>query len=192
MKQKELAIWIKHVSGIRKWFPFGPLQRKFNAEGRLHGKPAYISPTRVMDYENGKQHGIDATLFGSVHYYYEGIMVPPRFITDPKSLNIGDVIKIPNAEVRYAGLKIYGYDRIEEEGLFELLSEDAGYKMYRFKESGLTEPLFFLRCINSTPELNGTYKTYFLCVPSNMKSCKEAVAWTFRANKEEYKPTIET
>ena len=46
--------------------------------------------------------------------------------------------------------------------------------------------------INSTPELDNSFKTYFLRVPPNIKSAKEAVAWTFGKTKENYNPSIQT
>lgn len=54
------------------------------------------------------------------------------------------------------------------------------------------EPILFLKVINGTVELDGSYKNYYLCVPPTMKSCKEAVAWTFRMSAEEYVPSQET
>ena len=33
--------------------------------------------------------------------------------------------------------------------------------------------------VNGTPEEDGTFKRYFLQVPANMRSAREAVAWTY-------------
>jgi len=59
-------------------------------------------------------------------------------------------------------------------------------------DMGELEPSAFVKVFNSTPEIDGSTKTYFLAVPPNMKTVKEAVAWTFYASEEEYQPQYET
>ena len=39
---------------------------------------------------------------------------------------------------------------------------------------------------NGTAEPDGTHKTYFLRVPSQMRTAREAVAWTYGLMAEEY------
>lgn len=46
----------------------------------------------------------------------------------------------------------------------------------------------FVRVINSTPEPDGSYRDYWLSVPSNMRRAREAIAWTFGLREEEYAP----
>ena len=46
--------------------------------------------------------------------------------------------------------------------------------------------------VNSTPEPDGSWKTYFLRVPPQMRSCQEAVAWTFNCSPDEYAVAVET
>jgi YHS domain-containing protein len=55
-----------------------------------------------------------------------------------------------------------------------------------------TDPVCVLKVINSTPEPDGSYKEYYLTVPPDMTSAKQAVAWTFRMTPEEYSPSQET
>jgi hypothetical protein len=50
----------------------------------------------------------------------------------------------------------------------------------------------FVKVINSTAEPDGTFKTYWLRVPSHINTAKDAVAWTFGLDSNEYKPIIET
>jgi hypothetical protein len=49
-----------------------------------------------------------------------------------------------------------------------------------------------VRVKNSTPEPDGTYKEYFLRVPPTIKTAREAVAWTFEMDENEYKPKFES
>jgi hypothetical protein len=46
--------------------------------------------------------------------------------------------------------------------------------------------------INSTPELDGTFRTYFLRVPPETRTARQGVAWTFGMTEQEYAPTVET
>jgi hypothetical protein len=65
--------------------------------------------------------------------------------------------------------------------------------MELFQVDGVfSEPLTYLKVLNSTPEVDGTQKEYFLCVPPTMKQCKQAVAWTFGLDAEDYNPCQET
>jgi len=44
--------------------------------------------------------------------------------------------------------------------------------------------------INGTPEVDGTRKRYFLQVPANMRTAREAVAWTYGLPEARYRPTV--
>jgi hypothetical protein len=46
--------------------------------------------------------------------------------------------------------------------------------------------------INGTPEPDGTLKHYFLQVPANMRSPREAVAWTYGLPEQRYRPSVRT
>ena len=46
--------------------------------------------------------------------------------------------------------------------------------------------------VNSTPEPDGTWKTYFLRVPPTTTTATAAVAWTFGMAEAAYQPSRET
>jgi hypothetical protein len=46
--------------------------------------------------------------------------------------------------------------------------------------------------VNSTAEPDGSRKRYWLRVPPEMQTAREAVAWTFGLSEREYDPTTET
>lgn len=189
--------WIARINYMRSEYEFGPLKQYRNEEGRLHrdGKPAYVSPTRCIYYINGRRHGLDVDIYGSKVYYYENIMIPSRFIEKQKELSIQDIVSHPNTEVRYVGLKLYGFERLLEEGHVIVLDEEekTGYKLLQFKfKDGNLDPYTVVRVINSTAEPDGSFKPYYLTVPPTMKTAKQAVAWTFRMEEHEYAPSQET
>ncbi len=54
------------------------------------------------------------------------------------------------------------------------------------------EPIVMVEVLNSTPEPDGTRKTYFLRVPPTMRTAREAVAWTFDMDGAAYAPAVES
>ena len=63
--------------------------------------------------------------------------------------------------------------------------------MYR-KELPDDEPIVMVKVRNSTPETDGTVKDYFLRVPPTSETPRQAVAWTFGVEANEYYPTVES
>jgi len=169
-----------------------------NGVGILHAdhEPAWASPTRVIWYKDGRKHGIDADIHGSITYYYENIRIPPKYhqaITNPELLSVEEVLKHPNQEVKYVGMKIVGFDRVMKHKSAKVIHKDADTDQVLFEIKGVfEEPIKYVRVWNSTAEPDGTFKPYYLCVPPEVKTCREAVAWTFRMTAEEYKPSQET
>jgi len=202
--QARIAKWEGRVNGIQRLYPFGPLSFKRDGDGRLHSDdgPAYISPLRCTWYQEGKKHGLDVDAFGSTCFYYENILVPPRFMQDPESLTFDEVIGHANTEIRYVGMQIYGYDRMREEERFDIIDSDVAADGTErellqcdgvFKgTNGSNERITLVKVTNSTPHPDGTYKDYYLKVPPDMKTCQQAVAWTFRMEPDEYVPAQET
>lgn len=54
------------------------------------------------------------------------------------------------------------------------------------------EPIVMIEVVNRTRELDGRFKRYWLGVPPEMRTAREAVAWTFNMRAEQYAPEIET
>jgi hypothetical protein len=54
------------------------------------------------------------------------------------------------------------------------------------------EPILMVEVLNSTPEPDGSRKTYFLRVPPHMQTARQAVAWTFRMDQFTYAPAVES
>jgi hypothetical protein len=195
MKNSNFEAWKARLDYFGKEFPFGKMQRIVNEEGNLHNDkgPALITPTRIIHYINGRKHGVDADIYGSINYYYENIRIPPHFFTKPESLTIKEVLAHPNAEVRYVGMRIIGMDKVMQHKKTKIIHEDHDKNMVLFQFGGVfEEPISYLKVVNSTMEPDGTYKDYYLCVPPDMQTCKQAVAWTFGLEEKKYNPVQET
>ena len=192
---KHFDKWMARLRFINDEYPFGPLQMKKTVEGKLHCSdgPAFISPTRCIWYNDGKKHGLSVDRWGTVNYYFEGIRVPDRFFTHPDELTIEEILKQDNTEVRYAGIRIMGLEKLKNCQGYHLIHSDPSIGAELFSFDGVFDliKLTFVQVTNSTAELDGTYKKYFLMVPPEMKTCHDAIAWTFREKPEDYHPDKE-
>lgn len=195
---RKYEAWAARLKFFGAEFGFGPIRRILNEDNRLHcdNGPAYVSPTRVIWYRNGKQHGLDADKFGSILYYYEGVRIPPHFFTKPQEVTLKEVLAHKNTEVRYVGMKVIGLDKILGMPTTKVIHKDTdqfGKERILFQiPKVFDEPTLYVKVVNSTPEPDGTFKDYFLCVPPTMKTCLEAVAWTNYMKAEEYQPSQES
>ena len=188
--------WIKHVKNIKTEYEFGPIQSFKNPDGRLHRDvgPAYISPTCLIHYRDGNRHGLSVDIWGSKLYYFDDVMVPSYYITDPDKLTIEDVLNNPNAEVRAVGVRVYGFERMLQEERLKVLEieKETGYMLLKWDGSDVDDAFCLVRVINSTPNPDGTRSIYYLTTPPDMKTVREAVAWTFYKDADEYVPAQET
>lgn len=200
MKNYGFDAWKARLEYMGKDLPFteSGIKEIRNEVNSLHAdhEPAWRSPTRVIWYRDGRKHGIDADKHGSITYYYENIRIPPKYhqaISNPELLTVEEVLKHPNQEVKYVGMKIVGFDRVMKHKNTKIVHKDPETDQVLFEIRGVfDEPMKYVRVWNSTAELDGTFKPYYLCVPPEVKTCKEAVAWTFRKTADQYNPSQET
>ena len=89
----------------------------------------------------------------------------------------------------------FGEERLLREGDAKLVDEDVAGRLWR-REMPLSWPrdeaVVMVEVLNSTPEPDGSRKTYFLRVPPNTSSARAAVAWTFGLSFEAYRPAVES
>jgi hypothetical protein len=130
-------------------------------------------------------------------YVYQGVLIDdPNLIEKPESITVQSIIDEENAELRRIKLELMTYEKFIKESKAKTLDrgepgdESALYKVDLGEEA---EPVTILQVINSTAEADGSFRKYFLRVPPNMESVRQAVAWTFCFdNPEDYKPEVET
>ncbi|MBI1807932.1 MAG: hypothetical protein HYR76_12880, partial [Ignavibacteria bacterium] len=96
-----------------------------------------------------------------------------------------------NAEVRRVMIERFGVQQFIVASGAKVIHQDECGVLYK-KELMMDEPLVMVKVINSTPEPDGTYKSYFLRVPPTITTAREAVAWTFDMKPEEYSPKRQT
>ncbi len=163
------------------WWPFEGICLAFDNPAELH-----LDDRMRLHNENGACVRFrDDWGFSAVH----GVVVP-EFVAR-NEFDAADIDAQPNAEVRHVMLKNYGVARyINESGAQEINKDEYGILYRKTLRGG--EAICIVEVINKTPSSDGDRKKYHLCVPPNMTSAKQAVAWTFRMSAEEYNPVRET
>ncbi len=124
-------------------------------------------------------------------FFIDGVLANRNFVLYPEKLTISDIEEERNAAMRRAMIDMYGASRYITDSGVELFQKDECGELYR-KEQLDDEALVMVRVINSTPEPDGSYRSYWLRVPPHVDTAREAVAWTFNMNSIEYRPREET
>ncbi|MFT2016647.1 DUF6745 domain-containing protein [Streptomyces sp. 796.1] len=128
---------------------------------------------------------------GFALYAWRGMPVPADFLQQLGSLTPARVRAEENAELRRVMLEYYGYDRyLEESGAVPVHRDETGV-LWRIELAG-DEPVVMVEVVNSTPEPDGSSRTYWLRVPPRTTTAREGVAWTFGLPAEEYEPQRQT
>jgi len=180
---ERLALWLDLARSCGWWEPFKgvvfmcerPLRQTLDNRGRLHNLSGPAFESR------------DGWMFYAVH----GVRVPEKVVLKPDSLTVKEVESEQNVEIRRVMIDRYGQDRYLIDSGAKQLHKDEWGTLYR-KELKDDEPMVMVKVKNSTPELDGTSKNYFLRVPPQIETARQAVAWSFGKESEMYMPGVET
>lgn len=124
-------------------------------------------------------------------YAWRGMPVPGEFLDELVSLTPERIRSEENAELRRVMLEHYGYDRYLAESGAQPLQRDETGILWRIALPD-DEDVVMVEVVNSTPEPDGTYRTYWLRVPPTTRTAREGVAWTFGLTAPEYEPVAQT
>lgn len=124
-------------------------------------------------------------------YAWRGMPVPGEFIAELASLTADRIRDEENAELRRVMLEFYGYDRYLSESGAEPVQRDETGILWRIPLTG-DEDVVMVEVVNSTPEPDGTSRTYWLRVPPATRTAREGVAWTFGVSEADYEPLVQT
>lgn len=96
-----------------------------------------------------------------------------------------------NVEIKRLMVERYGASKyLQETGAVVIHSDKFGV-LYSKPQLG-DDPLVMVEVLNSTPEPDETIKSYFLRVPPEIRTAREAIAWTFGLSPDEYDPDEQT
>ncbi|MFI5721763.1 DUF6745 domain-containing protein [Streptomyces cyaneofuscatus] len=128
---------------------------------------------------------------GFALYAWRGMPVPADFLAELASLTPQRIREEENAELRRVMLEFYGYDRYLTESTAEPVHRDEMGILWRIALDG-DEDVVMVEVVNSTPEPDGTHRTYWLRVPPTTRTAKDGVAWTFGLDGAAYAPVRQT
>ncbi|WP_338894476.1 DUF6745 domain-containing protein [Streptomyces sp. TG1A-60] len=128
---------------------------------------------------------------GFALHAWRGLPVPGGFLDRLGALTPAEIRAEENAELRRVMLEHYGYDRYLEESGAKPVHRDESGVLWRIALPG-DEDVVMVEVVNSTPEPDGTSRTYWLRVPPTTTTAREGVAWTFGLSAEAYEPLRQT
>ncbi|HEX4812063.1 MAG TPA: hypothetical protein VFV66_04865 [Nonomuraea sp.] len=128
---------------------------------------------------------------GFALHAWHGMPVPAEFGAAMSDLTAERIRGEENTELRRVMLEHFGYDRYLAESDAKPVHRDETGVLWRI-ELPDDEPIAMVEVVNSTPEPDGTRRTYFLRVPPWVRGAREGVAWTFGVAESDYRPDRET
>jgi len=168
-----LTVWRQacYFSPIGDKSDFFPVTVHFNQTGSLHSTKG-----PAITFSDGLK-----------VYFIRGIEVGELAVMRPHEIPISMIRDCKNIEQRRILIDCYGKENyISSMGLKPIHQDDWG-QLFR-AEIPNDEPLCMLKVVNNTPEKDGTYKDYWLCVPSSITTAKAGVAWTWARAEQAFNP----
>ncbi|MFJ2936821.1 DUF6745 domain-containing protein [Streptomyces sp. NPDC087219] len=128
---------------------------------------------------------------GFALYAWRGMTVPADFLAGLAGLTPERIREEENTELRRVMLEYYGYDRyLAASGARHQHRDETGV-LWRI-ELADDEDVVMVEVVNSTPEPDGSHRTYWLRVPPTTRTAREGVAWTFGLHPDAYEPLVQT
>lgn len=185
-----MGFCIPMLSHLFEWFKHGIVYHFGRSRCVLIERPMDIA----LDGQN-RLHNLTGPAMeyrdGFCEWAVHGVPVPDYVVLEPETITAEDIDSEPNMEVRRIKLQQMGIERYLSEGhAKETIRDDFGVLFSKpDRNDGVA---LFAKVLNSTPEPDGTFKTYFLRVPPTIKTPKEAVAWSFGVRPEDYHLVAQT
>ena len=124
-------------------------------------------------------------------YSWHGVTVDSYVIEQPDQITVDDIEQEENSEVRRVKTVRFGESKYLQNSAHDVIDESSYGTLYQKQVPG-DEALVMVRVKNSTPEPDGTFKHYFLRVPPSITTARQAVAWTFGLEPDDYQPLEES
>ena len=166
------ASWIvphQHVC----WIAERPVRLLTDVKGRLH-----CAKGPALCYRDG----------WSVHAW-KGVQVPAWMIEHPERITPSRISDTFEPTLRNTMIDIMTPERFIATGLVACVSKDDTGVLWRkhWGHRGVTIGSWSaVEVVNGTPEPDGSRKHYVLTVPSQVRTAREAVAWTYGLSAKQY------
>lgn len=169
---------------------------------------AILVPRPRMKIRDGRLHSDDGPAVswtgGACYYFLDGIQVDPSVVLDPDSITLQMILDEKNLELRRVLAERFGIKRYLQEVGARVVHEDETGRLWQedirlYMKPGSANnairrgvPFTFVEVTNATLESDGSQRRFFLRVPPTMRTAREAVAWTFALEPDQYRPIVET
>jgi hypothetical protein len=129
-------------------------------------------------------------------WYVHGVQVSRQIVDAPETLTPGQILGEPNVPLRRVMIDRFGADRLMMTANSEIVDQDQDRlgrpRLLRRQRIPGDEDIVMVQVANATPDPEGWNRLHLLRVPPTVRSCAEAVAWTFGMEASEYAPVQET
>jgi hypothetical protein len=151
-------------------------------------------PSPALFVEHHALHRADGAAIawpsGERYWFWNGIEVPRWIIKTPEQIKPAHIWNEPNLELRRCLVDRFGAERLVRELGAKLAAEDQYGRLWRCP---VGENVFaVVEVENGTAEADGTRRRYWLRVPPGMRTPREAVAWTYGLQAQEYELAART
>jgi len=181
------------------WKPWTTEQMKlamfafYKREGRWPMAREYKLANELPPYRQWMWRGYDELNT----YDVRSIDVWERIIARDKRCTPQMAISFRNVLARKEAIDRIGFQTFLKKKLATVREEDPEWgTLYELPGETPSEPMVMLKVINSTAEPDGTFSEYYLRVPPNMQTAREAVRWTFGGDEmfgqQAYEPLVQT
>jgi hypothetical protein len=146
-------------------------------------------PATIRRDDRGRLHSREGPALqyrdGLTIYMWKGVQVPDWMIEHPDLITTAFIDRHPDFLLRRCMIEIMTPEKyIANSGAVPVARDETGI-LWR-KQWWNNDAWAAVEVVNGTPEPNGVYKHYFLQVPPNVRSAREAVAWTYGMTESEY------
>lgn len=118
-------------------------------------------------------------------FAWRGVELPRWLIEHPERITLAAIDAQTNVQIRRCMIEIMTPRRYVAEGGARRIAEDETGILWR--RTWLAHDAWAaVEVINATPEPDGTRKHFFLQVPPNLQTAREAVAWTYGMQPDVY------
>jgi hypothetical protein len=127
---------------------------------------------------------------GTVGYFVSGIALEPWVVEEPERLTAATALQQRNAEVRRVMIELMGPQRFLSQAQPRVVDTDRD-------GAGMARRLLRVDMRGDEPysmvEVNcpSTGHVHYLRVPPQLQTCREAVAWTFGCEPDDYAPLVQ-
>lgn len=149
-------------------------------------------PIRLATDLQGRLHSADGPALkypdGWSLYMWKGIRVQPWMIENKEGITPRTINRERDPRLRRVLIEILTPARYVALGEAVPVSRDETGTLWR--RHWARQVWAAVEVINGTPEPDGTRKHYFLQVPPEMRSAREAVAWTYGLTEQQYRRLV--